>query len=311
MQTLSFTAMNTAVLLAAEGPEDVEPALHRAQTLIRGLEQRLSRFLPDSEVSQLNRSAGEWHPVSADLLELLLQAVELSRETGGLFDPAILPALKRAGYDRSMTEIKALGAGGAGPAASIRISIREMEFDLEHSRVRLPHGMQVDLGGIAKGWIVDRAASLLDANSTASAVSAGGDIVFHGYPSETPGWQVAIEDPRDPAKSLVYLQLEPGAVATSSVTKRSWKQGGISRHHIIDPRTQQPAAVDALSVTVVAPHIAEAEVYAKALLICGENQRAALASNRPDLAYFVAWPDGSVTTTGTELYSGLALDLAA
>ena len=149
------------------------------------------------------------------------------------------------------------------------------------------------------------------ATAAACAVSAGGDIVFRGYPSETPGWQVAIEDPRDPSRSLVYLQLEPGAVATSSVTKRAWKQGGVSRHHIIDPRTQQPAAVDALSVTVVAPHVAEAEVYAKALLICGESQRTALAAKRPDLSYFVAWPDGKVTTTGTELYSGLALDLAA
>ena len=69
--------------------------------------------------------------------------------------------------------------------------------------------------------------------------------------------------------------------------------------------------MDALSVTVLAPRIVEAEVYAKALLICGEAERPALAARRPDLAYFVAWPDGTVTTTGTELYSGLALDLAA
>ncbi len=311
MQTLSFTAMNTAVLLAAEGSEDVEPALQRAQALILHLEQRLSRFLPESELSQLNRSAGEWHGVSADLMELLTQAAAFSHETGGLFDPAVLPALERAGYDRSMTDIRVHGAGHAAAEMSPRRTMQELELDPERCRARLQHGMQLDLGGIAKGWIVDRAASQLCASSTACAVSAGGDIVFHGYPSETPGWQVAIEDPRDPSKSLVYLQVEPGAVATSSITKRAWKQDGVTRHHIIDPRTQQPAAVDALSVTVVAPRITEAEVYAKALLICGESERAALAAHRPDLAYFVAWPNGMVTTTGTELYSGLALDLAA
>ena len=98
--------MNTDVLLAAEGVEDLEPALHRTQALIHGLEQRLSRFLPESEVSQMNRSAGTWHRVSTDLMDLLVQAVQFSLETDGLFDPAILPALERAGYDRSMTEIR-------------------------------------------------------------------------------------------------------------------------------------------------------------------------------------------------------------
>lgn len=308
MQTLSFTAMNTQVLLAAEGAQAVEPAMLAAKAVIESQERRLSRFLPDSELSELNRSAGEWANVSLDLLEILAIAADLSRETGGLFDPAILPALENAGYDRSMTEVKIHGAGGRGKAAPSRMTIQDVEIDRKNLRVRMPHGMQLDLGGIAKGWIVDRAASRLSAQTTACAVSAGGDIVFRGYPTETPGWQVAIEDPRDPARSLVYLQVEPGAVATSSVGKRSWRQDGVLRHHIIDPRTQEPAAVDALSVTVVAPGILEAEVYAKALLICGEEQRAALAAQRPDLTYFVAWPDGRVTTTGTELYSGLALE---
>jgi thiamine biosynthesis lipoprotein len=311
MQTLAFTAMNTAVLLAAEGPDDIEPALLRTQALIQGLEQRLSRFLPDSELTRLNRSAGAWHSVSPDLLELLVLASQFSHETGGLFDPAILPALERAGYDRSMTEIRTHGAGRSDAAVPIRMSIQEMQLDPLNLRARLPRGLQLDLGGIAKGWIVDRAASLLYSKSAACAVSAGGDIVFHGYPSETPGWQVAIEDPRDPENALAYLQLEPGAVATSSVTRRTWKQGQATRHHIIDPRTQQPAVVDALSVTVVAPQITVAEVYAKALLICAEGERAPLAASRPDLTYFVAWPGGTVTTTGTELYSGLALELAA
>ena len=311
MQTLSFTAMNTEVVLAAEGSDSVQRAMLAAQTCIHGLERRLSRFLPDSELSRLNRAAGEWQTVSADLMEILSLASDFSRDTGGLFDPAILPALKRAGYDRSMTQIRKWGPGPARTTSSSRVTIMDVELRPEELRVRLPRGMQLDLGGIAKGWIAERAATWLFRETTACAVSAGGDIVFRGYPSETPGWQVSIEDPRDASHSLAYLQLEPGAVATSSVTRRSWQQGGMKRHHIIDPRTQEPATVDALSVTVLAPRVVEAEVFAKALLICGEAERAALAARRPYLAYFAAWPDGKVTSTGTESYSGLALELAA
>ncbi len=279
--------------------------------MIEDLERRFSRFLPDSELSRLNRSAGSWQHVSPEMLSLLVLAVDFSRETDGLFDPAILPALEKAGYNKSMTQIRAHGATASDKAAPRRMSIQDLELDIQEQRARLPGGMQVDLGGIAKGWIIDQAASQLSAETTACAVSAGGDIVFCGYPAETPGWQVAIEDPLNPDHSLVYLQLEPGAVATSSITKRTWQQGGVQRHHIIDPRTQEPATVDGLSVTVLSQTILEAEVYAKALLICSDSERPMLASRRPNLAYFVAWPDGRVTSTGTEIYSGLALDLAA
>jgi len=309
MQTLSFTAMNTSVLLAAEAPGRADGALAKARRLVDELEQKFSRFLPDSELSSMNRSAGEWRAVSAELFEVVALAIDLARETEGLFDPTILPALMHAGYDRSMKLIRGQNVPSARVEAVPMRDYRRVELEPYARRIRYPRGMQLDLGGIAKGWIVERAAAQLYGETDACAASAGGDIVFKGYPTETPGWQVAIEDPFDASKSLVYLQLGPGAIATSSVTKRTWNQAGLKRHHIIDPRTSTPASVDALSVTVVAPSIAAAEAYAKALLICGEAERSRLASNHLDLSYFVVWPDGKVTTLGTELYSGLALEI--
>ncbi len=84
--------------------------------------------------------------------------------------------------------------------------------------------------------------------------------------------EVSIEDPLDDKSELAVLKVPPGAVATSTVTKRRWKQGNKEQHHLIDPRTQQPAETDWLSVTVVADHAAKAEVYAKSLLIGGPQE---------------------------------------
>jgi len=105
-------------------------------------------------------------------------------------------------------------------------------------------------------------------------VDAGGDIFFIGLPPGEKAWQVTLEDPlpSGEAHDLAVLKVPPGAVATSTVTKRRWKQANQERHHLIDPRTQQPAETEWLSVTVVTNHAAQAEVYAKSLLIGGPQE---------------------------------------
>jgi FAD:protein FMN transferase len=93
-----------------------------------------------------------------------------------------------------------------------------------------------------------------------------------GLPDGVEQWPVALEDPLQPENTLTMLNVDPGAVATSAVTKRVWQQAGQNRHHIIDPRTGEPAVSDWISVTVIAPHAYEAEVFAKALLIAGPQE---------------------------------------
>ena len=106
-----------------------------------------------------------------------------------------------------------------------------------------------------------------------------------GLPAGETAWQVELEDPRDPAQALAILRVRPGAVATSSITKRRWQQGDRVRHHLIDPRSLQPAETDWLSVTVIAPHATTAEVFAKALLIAGSREAERIAAQRNDLAF--------------------------
>jgi thiamine biosynthesis lipoprotein len=287
MQTLEFRAMNTSVMMAAEGHDWAVAGLQETRRFIEQCELRFSRFLPDSELSQLNRSAGEWSPVSDDLLEMLVASLDYYKETDGLFDPSILPDLKRAGYDKTMDDIRASGAAqNAAPSArDVRPALDKIEIDRAGRRIRLPRGMEIDLGGIAKGWIVSRAAELLGSYAAVCAVSAGGDIRFIGEPLDGSKWRVELEDPRQPSRSLAVLYVGQSAVVTSSVAKRTWYQNGRARHHLIDPRTGEPAQTDWLSVTVIGPDILAAEVYAKAMLIGGEEAAARLAVQRPELAF--------------------------
>lgn len=304
MQTLEFRAMNTSVMMAAEGHDWAMTGLQETRKFIDQCELRFSRFLPDSELSQLNRSVGNWFPVSDDLMDMLLQSLRYYKETDGLFDPSILPDLKRVGYDRSMDAIRADGGMSVQAASprNVRPALDEIEFDQRGKRTRLPRGVELDLGGIAKGWIVEKAAALLNSYAAVCAVSAGGDIRFIGEPLDGSKWSVELEDPRNPSQSLAVLRVGQSAVVTSSVAKRTWNQNGQARHHLIDPRTGEPAQTDWLSVTVIGPDILAAEVYAKAMLIGGEAEAARVAMQRPELAFITVDLQGKLfgSQTGKE-----------
>ncbi len=201
--------------------------------------------------------------------------------TRGLFDPSILPELKRVGYDRSMEVLREQGPAPLFESLLTyeRSSFSEMDLDETEQTILLPPGMALDLGGIAKGWIAEQAAHILSRYSSACAVDAGGDMFLVGLPEGLEQWPVELEDPLQPDSILTTLKVNPGAIATSTVTKRAWTQAGMNRHHIIDPRTGEPAVSDWISVTVIAPHASEAEVFAKALLIAGPREADEIVRN--------------------------------
>ncbi len=297
MQSLRFRAMNTDVLLAVEGQEGSEKRLQEARSQIEDFERRFSRFLPDSELSRLNASAGEWQQVSDDLLDLLILARAYYEETGGLFDPAVLPDLKRVGYDASLEIVQQRGDSHPAVPHQGRVPFSALEIDTTQERIRLPKGMEIDLGGIAKGWIVQQVAESLRLESSAAAVSAGGDIFFAGMLADGQKWQVEVEDPLAPERTAAVLKVGEGAVVTSSVSKRTWRQDRQQRHHIIDPRSGEPAQTEWLSVTVVAPRADLAEAYAKALLIGGEREARRLTIQRPHIAVISIGPDGRIVAS--------------
>lgn len=302
MEYDEFRAMSTDVILAASGDDlkQIKNGFSLARDFVRRSEARFTRFTDTNELAWLNRSAGKWLNVSADMFQVIDQSLQLARETDGFFNPAVLPALIAAGYDRSIELI-----GGGSPQAVPHQVAEIMDFstvqlDEGSSSVLIPFGMQVDLGGIAKGWIVEQAALQLAKYSDACAVSAGGDMFLVNTPRSEQGWEVGLENPLAPAQDLAVLHVPPGGLATSSTTKRQWHQGGRLQHHLIDPRTGEPAQSDWLSVTVWAETAVEAEVYAKALLIAGPSDADALSSKTNTIAYLAVDKNGWVV--GSENY---------
>lgn len=292
-----FRAMNSNIVLVAESDApDASTGFLAVRDFIEASERRFTRFSEQSELSCLNRSAGQWFQASPDLFEVIKEALFYFHKTHGLFDPSILPSLRYAGYVQSMDMIRQVGA--VPPLAGQRpVSIStfaSIELNETDSSIRLPADMQIDLGGIAKGWIAERAALLLSQYAPACAVSAGGDIFLIGYPAGQDFWEVGLEDPRDPQINISVLSVQEGAVATSSVVKRAWKQEGISRHHLINPRTGEPADTPWLSVTVLAPHAAAAETFAKAFLIANEDETQLLGEQNPELTILAVDKEGNL-----------------
>ncbi len=282
METIHFRAMNTDILLAGEGkPDELASGFGRAEEFIHASEARFTRFSEASELSALNRSAGQPFQASPELFSVVALSRRFFHLTRGLFDPSILPELKQAGYNRSMELLRQEGPAPLFESLLTveRPSLSEMDLDETEHTIFMPVGMSLDLGGIAKGWIAEQAANLLSRYTSACAVDAGGDMFLVGLPEGLPQWPVELEDPLEPEVVLTTFEVDPGAIATSTVTKRTWKQDGKDRHHIIDPRTGEPAVSDWISVTVVAPHAYEAEVFAKALLIAGPQEAREIASN--------------------------------
>ena len=291
--------MNSDILLAADGANRalIEKGFSTTRDFINQSEQRFTRFSETSELAELNHSAGAWFHASPDMFRVIKQAYQLAVETDGLFNPAILPALKHAGYDRSMDEIRSsLPRVGLAPVVEL-MDFRQARLEEHTKSILLAHGMQVDLGGIAKGWIAEQAARQLAKYANACAVSAGGDMFLVNLPQGEQDWEVGLEDPLHPEHDLAVLHVMPGAVATSSIAKRQWQHNGRMQHHLIDPRSGEPAETEWLSVTVWAESAAQAEVYAKVLLIAGPESADELFNNHNNKAYLAVdkqgWIHGS------------------
>ena len=227
-------------------------------------DQRFSRFRPDTEISRVNDAAGSWTTVSKPFLKVLLLALEAARVTDGLFDPTVLPALLAAGYVGDFDEVLAGARLALHPPEPCG---RWPEIEIRGREVRLPAGVSLDFGGIAKGWTVDRAAKRMRELLPWALVDAGGDLRLVGR-APAGGLAIGIEDPHEPSREVLRLRLERGALATSSVTTRSWGEG---RHHLIDPRTSEPAATGILQATVWAPTCSGAEMGSKWALLEGDG----------------------------------------
>jgi thiamine biosynthesis lipoprotein len=250
MQRHAFRAMGTDVelLLAADRSLESSLALDAAEREFARLEALLSRFRPTSELSVLNRDGAI--DAGPDLIAVATLAVEARERTSGRFDPTVHDALVAAGYDRTFETIAPECEDACGRPCGGEVLIHD-------NRITVEHGFRLDLGGIAKGYAVDRACTIL-AGAGPCLVNAGGDLAGRGRL-----WPVGVET----ATETISLGLRDGALATSGQDRRRWRRGEAEMHHLIDPTTGRPAVSELLRVTAFAPSAVEAEIVAKAIFL--------------------------------------------
>lgn len=262
-------------------------AIMRGMAWLDALSDRLTRFSEESELAHLNASAGTWYAVSGTLFAVVAESIAAARATDGLFDPGLLPLLEVIGYDRDYSEIKHRELGPVVDAPSSTGKWREIELDARRLRVRLPEGVRLDLGGIAKGWAADAVLTRYFRQYDNVLINAGGDVRAQGGAKPDEPWAIGIGNPLAPPdeespKNAAVLTLGRGGIATSGANERWWYRDGVRQHHLLDPRTGRPVPlwIDhrdnegdpsqlLATATALAPTAAHAEVAAKVALLRG------------------------------------------
>jgi thiamine biosynthesis lipoprotein len=256
------------ILLVGRAGEDhkSQSTFALAEALADDWERTFSRFRPESELSRLNARTGRPVAVSERLFAAIEIALDANRQTHGIFDPTVLPALLALGYDRTFADLR---DDGHRPDPLIAPGVAGIRADPTTRQVWLPPGTQLDLGGIVKGLYVDVLAGV--GGWTGGAVSAGGDLRIWGISPAGSDWTIGVEDPEDPERDVALLHLNSGAVATSGTNRRNWQRGGLPIHHLIDPPTGLPARSGVRAVSVVSATGVQAEVAATALAVGGPD----------------------------------------
>jgi thiamine biosynthesis lipoprotein len=316
-------ALGTTARLAVWPPERAGAAMAAVDAVLAALDLQASRFRPDSEISWLHRSAGGLFMLSDGLAEAVRVALEAARWTGGLTDPTVGEALISLGYDR---DFAAIDPNRREPPPDPLPAHGWQEVRLDGPLLWLPAGVRLDLGATAKGLGSDRAARAVMAatgHTGGVLISLGGDIATAGIPPRD-GWPiVAVDRPDQPgprpacAEPAQLVRLPRGAVATSSISCRSWRRAGRVLHHIVDPRTGLPAGGPWQTASVAAMTCADANAAATASIVAGEAAAgwlaaaglpARLVSHDGQVRHLGGWPEhdgGQIEVPpGSHVYAG-------
>ena len=268
-----------------------DKAVTEAFAAMAAIEQRMSPHLPDSEISLIS-AAAEPIPVSPDTQAVLQIALVVMAASGGAFDPGLGRLIKLWGFAEGEPSVPSATAihdalKGTGPG-----DVRLVDGQL----VKADAALALDLGGIAKGYAIDRAIAILAAAGVRhAAVNAGGDLRLLGDRGGAP-WRIGIQHPRRTDDVLARLNLADRAVVTSGDYERSFEQNGVRYHHILDPATGTPART-CQAVTVVAADAARADALATAVFVLGPEKGMALLANTPGVEGLIVAADGTVTVS--------------
>ena len=255
-------------------PEEARRAIDKAYKELERIDALMSEWKPQSPISQVNAAAGK-HAVEVpeELRDLLVRAKQYGEGSGGAFDVTWHGMASIWHFDDSFT----VPSRAAVEAARRNVDFRAIQ--IEGNDIFLPRtGMSIGLGGIAKGYAIDRAsAALAQAGFKDTLVDGGGDVLASGAREDGGPWRLGIQDPRAERGTMLGLvRASKGAVVTSGDYERFRMVNGVRYHHIIDPRTGYPAN-RSMSVTVVAENAERAVVLCKPIFILGGEEGLAFA----------------------------------
>ncbi len=287
VHTASAMGTSVQVTVWADDEAAVAVAAQAAFDEIRRLDRMMTTWLPDSEISRINAGAGKAAVrVSDETLAVIVRALEVSKASKGLFDITVGVFGGLWKFDEDMD-------GTLPDPAEVErrvklVGWRDVLVDRKRKTVRLrKKGMKINLGGIAKGYAVDRAAAvLIGAGLSDFIVQAGGDMYVSGSKARTP-WVVGVRDPRGPRDdSFAVAPVRDRSFSTSGDYERGFVEGGVRYHHILDPRTGQPARATR-SVTIMAKDAFTADAWSKVFFILGPAEGLPLAAKLDFQVVFV------------------------
>jgi len=278
---------DTEVYVQAHGWGAKKAALQALEAM-KEIDARLNKFSADSELDLINQAAGLKPVVVSDwTFGVIQQAVQIAEMTQGAFDPTIGPLMAVWGFG-SAGEQK-IPTPEAVEIAKELVDYQNVILDSTKQTVYLSRkGMVLDLGGIAKGYAVDQAVSILkESNISSALVSAGGNIYTIGRKKDDSPWQIGVRDPSDKGKIVGYIQLENQAIDTSGDYERFFWADGKKYTHILDPRTGYP--VQGVSGgTVIMPRAVQADALATAVIVLGAEKGLELIEQLNGLGLIIA-----------------------
>jgi len=257
------------------------------------IDRLMSHYKSDSEISRVNREAAR-HPIAidAELFDFVAEAMRYSRESDGAFDVTVGPLMRAWGFFRGEgrlpSEQDLAAARRHVGAAHVRLdtAARTISFD--------EPGVELDLGGIAKGYAVDRAARVLERRRvTAALISAGGSTTYGlGAPPGRDGWDVTVQDPVDARRTALTVSLKNRALSVAGSSEKSFEAGGVRYSHIMDPHTGWPV-LGMLTVAVLTDTGTAGDALDDALFVMGVERSDAYVKSLVRTEAFFFMPSSS------------------
>ncbi|MDQ2696642.1 MAG: FAD:protein FMN transferase [Pseudomonadota bacterium] len=289
-------------------PEGVDaPALQEGvDAVLRRVNDQMSTWQEDSELSRFNRSTGsDWFPVSADLVTVVEEARRISRLSGGAFDVTVGPLVNLWGFGPPQGDRKPPDEAQIQEAKA-RVGYGRIQVRASPPAIRKDRpDVYVDLSAIAKGYGVDKVAEYLESQGIDQyMVEIGGEVRARGHNPQGVAWRIGIERPNPGLERSVQrvMHIDGQALATSGDYRNYYEQDGVRLSHTIDPRTGRPIRHTLASVTVLSDTAMRADGLATALMVLGPEEGYALALREKLAAYFIAKsPEGFVEKTTPDI----------